>query len=157
MSKIIQIGITKLNNKDIESINSAKLTVGKGIEGDRFCLENNDEKSQVSLIQSENIDYYNSKFNTNFSYIEFRRNLITKDIELNDLVGKKLKINFEILSYKETIKPVTNIAPAIKLKKTALSYFSFFSSALTLFKRILISTFFFIFDFKFSLSFVESV
>ena len=109
MSKIIQIGITKLNNKDIESINSAKLTVGKGIEGDRFCLENNDEKSQVSLIQSENIDYYNSKFNTNFSYIEFRRNLITKDIELNDLVGKKLKIGDVNLEVHDLCRPCKHL------------------------------------------------
>ena len=44
-----------INNKDIESINSVKLIAGKGIEGDRFCLENNDERSQLSLIQSEKL------------------------------------------------------------------------------------------------------
>ena len=100
MSKIIQIGITKLNNQDIEIINSAKLIAGKGIEGDRFCLENNDETSQLSLIESENIDYYNKTFNTKFNYLEFRRNIVTKNIRLNDLVGKiiivgeiKMKVN----------------------------------------------------------------
>ena len=109
MSKIIQIGITKFNNKDIESINSVKLIAGKGIEGDRFCLENNDERSQLSLIQSENIDYYNKKFNTNFSYIQFRRNLITKDIELNDLVGKKLIIGDVNLAVHDLCRPCKNL------------------------------------------------
>ncbi len=109
MSKIIQIGITKLNNQDIEIINSAKLIAGKGIEGDRFCLENNDETSQLSLIESENIDYYNKKFNTNFSYIQFRRNLITKDIELNDLVGKKLLIGDVNLAVHDLCRPCKNL------------------------------------------------
>ena len=109
MSKIIQIGITKLNNQDIEIINSAKLIAGKGIEGDRFCLENKDETSQLSLIESENIDYYNKKFNTNFSYIQFRRNLITKDIELNDLVGKILLIGDVNLAVHDLCRPCKNL------------------------------------------------
>jgi MOSC domain-containing protein YiiM len=49
-------------------------------------------RSQITLIESENIDYYNNKFKTNYSYLDFRRNVITKGIELNNLVGKKLLI-----------------------------------------------------------------
>ena len=43
------------------------------------------------------IDYYNNLFNTNFLYKDFRRNLITKDIELNDLIDKKLSIGSSTL------------------------------------------------------------
>ncbi len=98
MSKILEIGITKISNGFIENIDAIELVEGKGIKGDRYFIDFNDIRSQVTLIESENIDYYNRTFNTNFLYKDFRRNLITKDIKLNDLIGKKLSIgNSELL------------------------------------------------------------
>ena len=94
MSKIIEIGITKKNNQKlkIEKVNNIEVVLGKGIKGDRNYHDFNEPRKQITLIESENIDYYNQKFNTNFSYLDFRRNLITKNIQLNELVGKKLSI-----------------------------------------------------------------
>ena len=94
MSKIIEIGITKKNNQKlkIEKVNNVEVVAGKGIKGDRNYHDNNEARKQITLIESESIDYYNQKFNTNFSYLDLRRNLVTKDIRLNDLIGKKLSI-----------------------------------------------------------------
>ena len=94
MSKIIEIGITKKNNKKlkIEKVNNVEVVAGKGIKGDRNYHDYNEARKQITLIESESIDYYNQKFNTNFSYLDLRRNLITKNIQLNELVGKKLSI-----------------------------------------------------------------
>ena len=64
----------------------------QGIIGDRHFKEFNDPYSQLSLIESENIDYYNIKYGLNIPYIDFRRNIITKGIRLNDLVGKKFLV-----------------------------------------------------------------
>ena len=85
MSKIIEIGITKKNNQKlkIEKVNNVEAIAGKGIKGDRYYHDCNEPRKQITLIESENIDYYNKKFNTNFSYLVFRRNLITKSIQLN--------------------------------------------------------------------------
>ena len=94
MSKIIEIGITKKNNQKlkIEKVNNVEVVAGKGIKGDRNYHDNNEAGKQITLIESESIDYFNQKFNTNFSYLDLRRNLVTKDIRLNDLIGKKLSI-----------------------------------------------------------------
>ena len=94
MSKIIEIGITKKNNQKlkIEKVNNVEVVAGKGIKGDRNYHDYNEARKQITLIESESIDYYNQKFNTNFSYLDLRRNLITKNIQLNELVGKKLSI-----------------------------------------------------------------
>ena len=94
MSKIIEIGITKQNNQKlkIEKVNNVEVVAGKGIKGDRNYHDYNEARKQITLIESESIDYYNQKFNTNFSYLDLRRNLITKNIQLNELVGKKLSI-----------------------------------------------------------------
>ena len=90
MSKVIRLGIAKNNNQKIQEVDRIELLSGKGVVGDRHFHENNNIRSQVTLIESENIDYYNNKFKTNYSYIDFRRNVVSKGIRLNDLVGKKL-------------------------------------------------------------------
>tara|TARA_B100002051_G_scaffold876_1_gene796 strand:+ start:272 stop:715 length:444 start_codon:yes stop_codon:yes gene_type:complete len=92
MGRIIKIGITKLIHNPIDSVESIEVVAGKGIKGDRKFQDNNAKDQQLTLIESENIDYYNKKYNSNFSYLDFRRNLITKNIRLNDLVGKTLFI-----------------------------------------------------------------
>ncbi len=92
MGRIIKIGITKLKHNPIDSVESIEVVAGKGIKGYRKFQDNNAKDQQLTLIESENIDYYNKKYNSNFSYLDFRRNLITKNIRLNDLVGKTLLI-----------------------------------------------------------------
>ena len=92
MSEVYKIGITIKNNQPINEVNSINVLANQGIVGDRHFNEFNDPYNQISLIESENIDYYNIKFGLNIPYIDFRRNVITKGIKLNDLVGKKLAI-----------------------------------------------------------------
>tara|TARA_B100000575_G_C23065584_1_gene613533 strand:+ start:63 stop:503 length:441 start_codon:yes stop_codon:yes gene_type:complete len=92
MPKVFKIGTTKLNNKEITEVTSVEVVANKGIVGDRYFKEFNDPYSQLSLIESENIDYYNVKYNLNIPYIEFRRNIITKGIKLNNLIGKKFSV-----------------------------------------------------------------
>ena len=92
MAVVFKIGITKSNNQKIEEAKEINLIAGKGIIGDRYFHEQNEDRNQLTLIECENIDYYNEKFNLKIPYIDFRRNIVTKDIKLNDLVGKKLII-----------------------------------------------------------------
>tara|TARA_B100001121_G_C18681685_1_gene618863 strand:- start:296 stop:742 length:447 start_codon:yes stop_codon:yes gene_type:complete len=100
MSVVFKIGITDKNNKKIENKETIEVIASKGILGDRYFHDFNGETEQITLIEKENIDYYNKMFNTNFDYLEFRRNIVTNNIQLNDLVGKtifvgeiKLKVN----------------------------------------------------------------
>ena len=92
MSKVYQIGISDSYNKNIEQKEIIDLIAGKGIVGDRYFRDFNGENEQITLIESENIDYYNNKFKKNFKYLDFRRNIVTKSILLNDLIGRILII-----------------------------------------------------------------
>ena len=97
MSKVFKLGITSNNNKKIEEVETIEVLANKGVVGDRHFDNYNDPYCQLSLIESENIDEYNLKFGLNIPYLDFRRNIITKGIKLNDLVGKKLSIgNVEV-------------------------------------------------------------
>ena len=92
MSEVIKIGIAKSKSKEIQEVKEINVFAGKGIVGDRYFNEKNEDRNQLTLIESENIDYYNDKFNLKIPYLNFRRNIVTKGIKLNDLVGKKLII-----------------------------------------------------------------
>ena len=92
MSKVIKIGIAKKNSEEIQEVSEINVLAGKGIIGDRYFHEKNEDRNQITLIESENIDYYNNKFSLKIPYLNFRRNIVTKKIKLNDLVGKKLII-----------------------------------------------------------------
>ena len=92
MPEVLKLGTTNRNNKTINEVNSIEVLANKGIVGDRHFKEFNDPFNQLSLIESENIDYFNMKYRLNIPYVDFRRNVITKGIQLNDMVGKKLLV-----------------------------------------------------------------
>ena len=116
MSKIIGLGVAKNSNQKIEEVSKAELVAGKGIAGDRHFHESNSVRSQITLIESENIDCYNNKFKTNYSYLDFRRNAVTKGIELNNLVGKKLSIgNIKVEGY-DLCRPCKYLEETLKGK-----------------------------------------
>jgi len=58
MSKVFKLGITSDNNKKIQEVESINVLANKGIVGDRHFDDYNDPYCQLSLIESENIDYY---------------------------------------------------------------------------------------------------
>ena len=97
MSKVFKLGIANNNNEVIKEVNSIEVLSGKGIVGDRHYKDFNDPYCQLTLIESENIDFYNKKYGLNIKHVDFRRNIVTKGIKLNQLIGKKLSIgNVEV-------------------------------------------------------------
>ncbi len=92
MSEVLKLGVAENSNQKIKEVKTINVLANKGIIGDRHFQEINDPYNQISLIESESIDNYNIKFGLNISYIDFRRNVITKGVRLNDLVGKKFKV-----------------------------------------------------------------
>ena len=93
MSKIIKIGFTEDHNKEIIETSEIDLIAGKGIVNDRHFKDYNDPLNQLSIIEGENIDEYNLKNKLNIPYLNFRRNIVTRGIKLNDLVGKKYQLD----------------------------------------------------------------
>ncbi|MBI04881.1 MAG: sulfurase [Pelagibacteraceae bacterium] len=92
MSFVFNICITSKFGDKMQEVSSIDALSNQGIVNDRYFNKNNTKDVQVTLIESENIDYYNKLSGTNFHTIDFRRNIITKDISLNKLVGKEIKI-----------------------------------------------------------------
>ena len=113
MSEVFKIGIANKNNQQIQEVNSIEVFANKGLLGDRHFKEYNDPFNQLSLIESENIDYYNIKYGLNIPYKDFRRNIITKGIRLNDLVGKKLQIGKVELEGIDLCRPCRHLSEVL--------------------------------------------
>jgi len=109
MSKVFKIGITKKNNKIIEEVSSVEVLANKGVVGDRHFNEYNDPYNQITLIELENIDYYNNKYNLNIPYIDFRRNIVTKGIKLNDLINKRISVGDVKLKVIDLCRPCKHL------------------------------------------------
>ena len=105
MAAVLEIGITETNHQDIKKMESIEVVASKGIIGDRYFQDFNGDTEQITIIESENIDYYNSTFNTKYNYLEFRRNIVTKDIKLNDLVGKTIQVGKIKLKANDLCRP----------------------------------------------------
>ena len=114
MPEVFKIGIAKNDDQRIEEVKQISLIAGKGILGDLHFHEYNDARKQLTLIESENIDYYNKSFNLNIPYLSFKRNIITKGIQLNDLVGKKLLIGKIELRGIDLCRPCKNLQEILK-------------------------------------------
>ena len=110
MSKIIKIGFTEDHNKKIIETSEIDLIAGKGIVNDRHFKDYNDPLNQLSIIEGENIDEYNLKSKLNIPYLEFRRNIVTRGIKLNDLVGKKISIGSIKLEVLDLCRPCRHLS-----------------------------------------------
>tara|TARA_B100001564_G_scaffold324853_1_gene305962 strand:+ start:54 stop:500 length:447 start_codon:yes stop_codon:yes gene_type:complete len=113
MSEVYKLGISVNNNKPINEVSSINVLANKGVVGDRHFKEFNDPYNQLTLIESENIDYYNIKYSLNIPYVDFRRNIITKGIKLNDLVGRKILIGKVQLEGIDLCRPCRHLSEVL--------------------------------------------
>jgi len=119
--KINHIFISPEAGGYMQSINRATLVVGKGIEGDRYFsgkgtfsekLKNN-PAAELTLIEKEEIDNFNEEQNLNLGYGDFRRNIVTEGIGLNDLVGQTFTVGKVKLKGIRLCEPCSHLADTV--------------------------------------------
>ncbi len=113
MAEVLKLGIAANSNQPIKEVNFLEVLANKGVVGDRHFQDFNDPYNQLSLIESENIDDYNLRFGLNIPYIDFRRNIVTKGIQLNDLIGKKLKVGNVELEAIDLCRPCKHLTEVL--------------------------------------------
>ena len=116
ISKVFKIGICKKNSQKIDEISEIEVLSGKGVLGDRHFHDYNDYKGQITLIEKENIDYYNNKYKTEISYIDFRRNIVTEGVELNNLIKKEIEIGTVKIFPYELCRPCLHLEQMVNGK-----------------------------------------
>ena len=114
MGKVVEIGITDTKGSRIKKVSEVDAFKGKGLLNDRKFRQNNHKKSQITLIEIENINHFNKISNTNIPPIDFRRNIITKDIRLNALVGKEFFVGDVKLKAHDLCRPCKYLQEKLK-------------------------------------------
>jgi MOSC domain-containing protein YiiM len=114
IGKVFKIGIAESGSKDIKKMNSVKAITNSGIDGDRFFKINNDKRSQLTIIEKEVVDSVNKLTNRNFEYENFRRNIVTENIKLNDLVNKELLIGDVKIKVHDLCEPCRHLQELLK-------------------------------------------
>src|SRR4051812_12888125 len=102
MGSVIGIYIGK-NREPLRSEQSASAVVGRGLDGDRyFAKEGTFSKKEgadreVTLIEGEAIDSLNRDYGVELSAGEARRNLVTRGVALNHLIGSEFSVGEVVL------------------------------------------------------------
>ena len=116
MAKVVKIAISQNFKGQMQSVGSVEVLAGQGIVNDRHCKKNNHVKSQITLIELENIDYYNKLYKTDIPSINFRRNIITEGIKLNELLGKEFFVGDVKLKAHDLCRPCKSLQETLKQK-----------------------------------------
>ena len=113
MGRVKEIAISKYFKLRTHNVDNIEAIIGKGIVNDRHFKENNDKKCQITLIEVENINYYNQKFNTSIPAKDFRRNIITEGVKLNKLVGNEFFIGSVKVKAHDLCRPCKSLEKSL--------------------------------------------
>lgn len=118
---IFDIYIAENTKSNMQSISSANLVAGKGIEGDRYFNGNgtfsdklkNSPSVELTLIEKEEIDNFNTTYQQTHDYGDLRRNIVTEGFRLNDYVGKEFTIGNIKLKGIRLCEPCPHLAETV--------------------------------------------
>ena len=116
MGKVFEIGISNNKGGKIFNVELIDAIQGKGLLKDRKFRDDNQKQCQITLIEIENINYFNNISKTKIPAIDFRRNIITENIRLNDLVGKEFYVGCVKLKAHDLCRPCKYLQEKIKQK-----------------------------------------
>jgi len=96
MSKIFEIYLSDAAGRPMKKVKLAQLEAGKGMVGDRYYNEKGTfskklaglPDKELTLIELEQVDSFNQQYGFNFTCGDFRRNIVTQGVNLNQLEGK---------------------------------------------------------------------
>ncbi|NQZ54746.1 MAG: MOSC domain-containing protein [Piscirickettsiaceae bacterium] len=118
---IKEILLAETASGSLHSVSAVEIKAGKGIVGDRYYSTQGTFSEalkdlpdfEITLIEQEQIDSFNDKTNLDYSGVDFRRNIVTKDIRLNELVGKEFSIGQARLRGIRLCEPCTHLSKLI--------------------------------------------
>ena len=118
---VVQICIAHEAGGTLAGSATATLEAGVGIVGDRYYMRTGtfSEKLkdggdwEVTLIEQEEIDRFNSGQGIGLSSPSFRRNIVTKGVRLNDLVGRRFLVGNALLEGVRLCEPCAHLAKLV--------------------------------------------
>ena len=89
----------------VEPRQSATAVAHEGLQGDHRCEPGAQQKRQVTLIEEEALSRAAADYGLELTHAESRRNLLTRNVPLNHLVGRKFNVGNVVLFGVELCEP----------------------------------------------------
>src|ERR671914_2132641 len=108
------IFIASKGSAAMERVEEVQTIEGCGIEGDRYCEGTGfwtpyGDVCEVTLIESEDLDYIQLELGITVENGEHRRNIVTSGIRLGDLRRKRFRIGETMLEYDRPRPPCRHV------------------------------------------------
>ena len=116
IGKLVAIYITAETGRPMVEVPQAQAIPGAGLEGDRYAsgsgLYSNTPGTgrQVTLVEAEALEALNQEENLGLEAIQTRRNLLTRGVPLNHLVGKEFRVGAVMLRGVRLCEPCDYLA-----------------------------------------------
>jgi MOSC domain-containing protein YiiM len=94
---VISINIAPAAEAPMQSVEEARAIPGQGLEGDRYFFKQGtfykpQPDRELTLIEAEAIEAMKCELDVDYGLSDSRRNIVTRDVPLNHLVGKEFWI-----------------------------------------------------------------
>jgi len=89
--RIEGIFVTSTHGELPQAVDSVRALAGKGLEGNRYFDEGRPE-TELTLIAAEALDALRDEHGIELDAAASRRNVLTRGIDLNALVGKRFRV-----------------------------------------------------------------
>jgi MOSC domain-containing protein YiiM len=86
------IYISKDHGELPEPVASARALAGRGLEGNRYFFDEAPAGTALTLIAAEAVEAMEQEHGISLEPRETRRNVVTRGIDVNELVGKRFRI-----------------------------------------------------------------
>lgn len=117
MGIVLGIYIADHAGGPMRSVDEAQVVCGQGIVGDRyfagagkFSPAVQDAAHEITLVEVEQVTHFNSAYGTTIRPEDLRRNLVTKGIGLNELVGSEFTVGSVVLKGIRLCEPCEYLA-----------------------------------------------
>jgi MOSC domain-containing protein YiiM len=89
-----QIAISRISSELPQPVESVEVLAGQGPRGDRYFVTEPQERDgdDLTLIEAEALEAFTDETGIELSHEESRRNVLTRGVLLNELVGKRFRV-----------------------------------------------------------------
>lgn len=106
---IEKLFIAPAAGRDMKPVSEAQAIAGRGLEGDRYCLGrgfwSDRDECEITLIAQEDLEEIERTTGIQVQQGQHRRNLVTRNIRLQQLAGKRFRIGEAYLTFERRRPP----------------------------------------------------
>jgi MOSC domain-containing protein YiiM len=114
VGRVLAIFTAARKRDDLHAVEEIELVPGRGLHGDRYSRRGEPDalgnpSQEVTLIESEALDFLKREHGIELAPSQTRRNLLTRGVALNDLVGQEFTVGDVLLRGLELCHPCDHL------------------------------------------------